>query len=133
MRTHFVAPSALFLILASTTTLLRAQDPEELKTERIEAVAQKMTDQMATRLDLTPGQVTQVHGINLTFAQKAAPIVKGSGSKRSKLQALKPLGADRDSALQQVLSADQMTAFRNLQQENRKRMKQRYKARHAGG
>ncbi|HMC97444.1 MAG TPA: hypothetical protein VKG92_07325, partial [Flavobacteriales bacterium] len=63
-------PFRIVSILAFSAIVgaLHAQDIDTLKTWSVEEFAQKMTDQMTTRVPLRPEQIPQVQKINLKFA-----------------------------------------------------------------
>lgn len=121
-----IASILAFSVIAGA---LHAQDLDTLKTWSVEEFAQKMTDQMNTRVPLLPEQVEQVHKINLKFAGQVMPVVKGDGNQSSKLEAVKEFDRDRSAELEIFLSPEQMRQVRQIQQENRRKMKQRYHAR----
>ena len=109
---------------------LGAQDIDTIKTWSVEEFAQKLTDQMAPRVPLTPEQIPQVHKVNLKFAEQSMPVVKGTDDQKRKLDAVRRFDRQRSQELELFLSPEQMRQVRQIQSENRKKMKQRHYERH---
>ena len=121
-------PFRIAVILAFSTIVgwSHAQSIDTLKTWSVEEFAQKMTDQMTTRVPLAADQIDMVHRINLKFAGQVMPVVNGTGDQKTKLAQVKEFDRQRSDELEVFLSPEQMRQVRNIQGENRKRMKQRY-------
>ncbi len=130
MNTIFLKRAFVGLSFFVSIGMLHAQTMEEMKAWSVDEFARKMTDQMSTRASLSPGQVDQVHAVNLKFAGLVMPVVKGDGDHRSKLSAIKGFDNQRSEELEIFLGAEQMRQVRQVQNENRRKMKQRYYERH---
>lgn len=126
MNTTLPLRTVLTLIFIAAVSVVRAQSIDTLKTWSVEEFAQKMTDQMTTRVPLAADQIDMVHRINLKFAGQVMPVVKGSGDQQSKLSQVKAFDRQRSDELEIFLNAEQMRQVRQIQYENRKKMKQRY-------
>ncbi|MEO8588029.1 MAG: hypothetical protein ABI432_01570 [Flavobacteriales bacterium] len=120
----------LVLLFSAIAGALHAQDLDTVKTWSAEEFAQKMTDQMTTRVPLRPDQIEPVSRINLKFAERAMPVVKGAGDQKSKIAAVKKFDHERNEELELFLDSEQLRQVKQLQYENRKKMKQRYHERH---
>ena len=130
MRALSLYRIVMILTFSTTVGLVHGQDLDTLKTWSEEEFAQKMTDQMTQRVPLRPDQIDMVHRINLKFAGQAMPVVKGTGDDKSKVSTVKKFDKQRSDELEIYLNPDQMRQVRLIQQENRKKMKQRYYEKH---
>lgn len=117
---------ALILVLSVISVTLRAQDLEQIKTWSAEEFAQKLTDEMTTRAPLTQEQVEPVNKINLKFAEQVLPVVNGSDDPNAKLATVKRLDRERSVELKVFLTPEQMRQVKQVQTENRKKLKQSY-------
>lgn len=75
--------------------------------------ADAQTAYMTTTLSLTPEQQTKVAAVNLTYAQKAQPILVGDGWAMTKAKALRALQDEKDVALAPILTPAQLGTYRN--------------------
>ena len=126
MRVLLIFRIALILVLSVTSVSLRAQDLEEIKKWSATEFAQKMTDEMTTRAPLTEEQIDPVNRINLKFAEQVLPVVNGADEPDKKLAVVKRLDKERSEELKVFLSAEQMRQVKQVQTENRKKLKQSY-------
>ncbi len=126
MKTTFLHRTVLALWFIASVGILHAQSIDTLKTWSIEEFAQKMTDQMKTKVPLAVDQIDMVHRINLKFAGQVMPVINGTGDQKSKLARVKEFDQQRSGELEVFLNAEQMRQVRNIQTANRKKMKQRY-------
>ena len=117
---------SLTLVLSVITGSIHAQNIEEIKTWSVEEFAQKMTDQMTLRVPLDSAQVSMVHRINQKFAEQSMPILKGTDDPKKKVAVIKEFDKQRSGELEVFLGAEQMRQVRQIQAENRRKMKQRY-------
>lgn len=122
--------AALIIILAIAMRGAQAQDLDSVKTWSVEEFAQRLTDQMIPRVPLSPEQVDPVHKINLKFAGQVMPVIKGEGDQKSKLYKVKDMDRQRTGELEIFLNTEQMRQVRQIQAENRRKMKQRYTEKH---
>ena len=125
-------PFRIVSILAFSAIVgaLHAQDIDTLKTWSVEEFAQKMTDQMTTRVPLRPEQIPQVQKINLKFAGQVMPVLQGTGDQKSKVNRVKEFDRQRNNELAIFLDSEQLRQVRQIQYENRRKMQQRYHERH---
>lgn len=90
-----------------------------------EATSKVMTDHMKTQLSLSDEQYQKAALINLDFSKGVAE-VKNSGAERSaQFSKMRELKQKRETALKMVLSEQQFTQFKALQQEKRKAFRER--------
>jgi hypothetical protein len=130
MNTTFLQRTVLALSFVAIVGSLPAQDIDTLKTWSVEEFGQKLTDQMIPRVPLNPDQIDQVHKINLKFAGQVIPVVNGAEELKSQLDVIRGFDRQRTNELEIFLGAEQMRQVRQIQTENRKKMKQHYYERH---
>ena len=75
------------------------------------------TNMMKTKLNLDAGQVNKVAAINLNYAQKFEPIVKGNDSRLTKFRQAKALQAAKDKELQAVFTTTQFKQYQDFEAE----------------
>ena len=90
--------------------------------------AGQLTDSLQKALNLSDDQRAKVYPIELEFTQKAESIRQNNEGKAQKLKALKNLDEKRDSQLKEVLSETQFAMYSEGKKDNRKQMKEKYKA-----
>jgi len=73
--------------------------------------ADAWTDAMAAKLDLSPVQLEKVSALNLEFAEKAEPVIKGSGGRFSKIREIRSLETEREKKLESLISTEQFKTF----------------------
>jgi hypothetical protein len=78
---------------------------------------------MTNKLDLSPEQVKKVSAINLKYAQKFQPIIKGTGDKQTRLQQAMALQAQKDKELQLVFDKKQFADYQEFEEQLKSRMK----------
>ena len=66
---------------------------------------------MQTKLGLSEQKLAEIQAINLQFAEKAEPILKGSSMSLIKMNDMKNLQEQKDQALKQVLSEPQFKLY----------------------
>ncbi|MCW5892069.1 MAG: hypothetical protein KIT14_16215 [bacterium] len=92
-----VAPAAAQLdVLAKTTPAQRAA---------------AQTAYLKTALVLTPDQTTQVAALNLRYAEKAEPVLKGSEWAMKKASEIRALQDAKDGELKALLTSDQWSTY----------------------
>ncbi|WP_053971413.1 hypothetical protein [Mangrovimonas sp. ST2L15] len=96
------------------------QTPEEKATA--------LTENMQEQIGFSDETYKKVYEVNLTFATKTQSLKTQDLSKMKKFQALKDLDEERDTSLKQILTEDEYDAFQDHKKENRKTMKEKFKA-----
>lgn len=85
------------------------------------------TEFAKTHLDLSPEQEKQVAAIDLEFAKKADPVIKGSSGLLAKGRALREQKAEKLERMKQVLSTEQFERYQQLQSELRETLLEKLK------
>jgi hypothetical protein len=116
----------LILVLFVITNSLRAQNFGDLDTWSVEEFAQKLTDQMTPRVPLDSAQVIMVHRINQKFAEQTLPVVKGTETTNRKVEIVRGFDDERRDELKVFLGAEQMRQVKQIQSENRRKLKQEF-------
>lgn len=96
---------------------------QSLKDKTPEQRAQMQTNMMKAKLKLDSAQVLKVQGINLKYAQKLDPVIKGDGGKLSKFRQLKSIQKDKEKELKVVFTANQFKEYQQLQAEMKEKLK----------
>jgi len=105
---------------------LRAQaNIADLKNATPEQRAQMQTGMMKAKLKLDTSQVLKVQAINLKYAQKFEPIIKGSDGRMKKMREVMSLQKQKDAELKQVFTAEQYKQYQDFEQEMKSKMKSR--------
>ena len=111
-----VVACALYLLLIAATA--QAQFAGLAKTTP-EQRATAWTDVMEAKLDLSAAQLEKVSALNLESAQKAEPVIKGSGGRFSKIRQLRSIEAEKEKKLASLISAEQLETFESSSSELR--------------
>jgi hypothetical protein len=94
---------------ADTIAKLKAATPDQR--------AQMQTDLMKQKLSLTAEQYKQVSAINLFYARKIEPILRGDANRYSKYLQISPLLDEKDEKLKAVFSAGQFKKYQDVKSE----------------
>jgi len=122
--------SLVTLVLALVTLALpivaAAQDPSAaLAKSTPEERAAFQTEYMKTKLALADEQAPKVQSINLDAAQKMEPVIKGTDGPLVKLRQARAIEAEKEAALQGVLTPDQFQKFLAMKDELRQKLEQK--------
>jgi len=109
-----------------------AQERPTLANSTPEQRAKLQTEFMTSKLDLGTEQATKVQGINLKYAEKMEPVLKGSESQMLKVRAAAEISRNKDTELKQVLSDEQYKKYLGSKDELRARTEQRLEDRATG-
>lgn len=104
-----------------------AQDKDAkalLKESTPEQRAALQTGFMKNKLKLDTTQVTKVQAINLKYAQKLDPVMKGDGRKLKMLREAMSIQKDKDAELKTALTADQYKQYEAMKEEMREKLKE---------
>lgn len=85
--------------------------------------ADSQTRFMKNKLGLSDSKLAEIQAINLQFAEKADPIIKGSSMSLIKMNDMKNLQEQKDQALQQVLNEQQFQLYANSKDELKEAVK----------
>jgi hypothetical protein len=111
-----------------------AQDPLDA-VERLppDARAKLQTALMQEKLALTPVQLPKVEAINLATAQKMQPVLEGRQGALMRLREMRANEAERDTALQGVLTPQQFQQWLAAKDEIRQKVEEKAVERGAAG
>ena len=126
MRTRQITVvfSTIAVVLLASALTASAQ-LDKLKDTTPEERAKAQTVFMKSKLDLTNEQMPKVADINLRYAQKMDPIIKGSGGPFMKMREMKEVNDAKETELQQVLSADQFQKYLASKEEMRQKLEEK--------
>lgn len=102
-----------------------AQTGADLKNKTPEQRAQFQTEMMTSKLKLNTDQQTKVQAINLKYAKKMEPIIKGDAGRFQKFKQAKALLKDKDNELKAVFTADQFKQYLDFEAEMRQKVKEK--------
>jgi hypothetical protein len=118
----------LFFVVTSTfaASSLHAQaSMDNLKNATPEQRAQMQTGLMKNKLKLDTNQVLKVQAINLKYAQKFEPIIKGSDGRMKKAREAMALQKQKDAELKPIFTPAQYKQYQDFEQEMKSKMKSR--------
>ncbi|MGZ5070685.1 MAG: hypothetical protein ACXWF8_14470 [Methylobacter sp.] len=72
---------------------------------------------MKTKLNLSQDATAKVQAINLEYAEKVEPVLKGSGIGLLKMLDIKAIWQQKDEALRNALTPEQFDAYDNAKDE----------------
>lgn len=104
MNGRIALTCSIGLALATLAAPLRADEASGLKTTTPEERADYQTGLLKDLLDLTPDQVAKVAALNLEYAKKIDPILKGDLGRYEKYKQANALLAAKDAAIEPLLS-----------------------------
>ena len=96
--------SRLFALAASAQL-------DELKNTTPEQRAKALTEMMKTKIGLTPEQTGKVAELNLTYAKKIDPLIKGSAGPFVRMGEMKKINEEKEAELKQILSPQQFEKY----------------------
>ncbi len=109
--------SLLALALLLPTSSVMANDLEFLLETTPLQRATVQTRFMQEKLGLTPEATHKINGINLVYAEKVEPILKGSSMLLVKVQDIKAILLQKDEILRGTLSPQQYERYRDSKDE----------------
>ena len=116
--------AAAVLALALSPLGVSAQ-MEKLANTTPQERATMQTQYMTTKLGLTPDQTQSVSALNLKYAQKMDPIIKGSEPPVMKLRQMRQLNEQKDAELKGLLQPPQYEKYLAAKEEMRDKLEQR--------
>lgn len=84
---------------------------DELKDTTPQQRAKAQTTFMKAKLGLSTEQIPKVEAINLKYAEKAEPVIKGDSGPFVKMRQMKEVNSEKESELQGVFSPDQFQKY----------------------
>lgn len=88
---------------------------------------------LKSKLGLEGAEAEKVAAINLKYAEKADPIIKGSDGPFMKMRQMKELQSAKDSELQGVLTPAQYQAYEAAREEMKEKVEQEIAKKVGGG
>ena len=101
---------ALALALALHAGAALAQ-PDALRNSSPEQRAAAQTEFMKGKLSLTPEQLPKIEALNLEFAKRLDPVLKGGDGPLVKARTIRTVESEKEAALQKILTPDQFQTF----------------------
>jgi hypothetical protein len=95
---------------------------EELKNTTPEQRAKALTEMMKTKIGLTPEQTGKVAELNLTYAKKMDPLIKGSAGPLVRMREMKQINEAKEAELKQILSPPQFDKYLASKEEMREKL-----------
>ena len=113
--------SLLFLFF---TSIVSAEDMTYLLQSSPGQRAESQTRFMKTKLDLSDDVAIKVEAINLEYAEKVEPVLKGSSLALIKKHDIEGIQEQKDNALRLVLTAQQYDIYVNSKDKLKQALKQ---------
>jgi hypothetical protein len=95
--------------------------------------ATAQTAMMKEKFDLTADQLPQVAAINLKYAQKMEPIIKGSSGTLMKMSQMRGVNEEKEAELKGVLSPEQFQKYLASKDEMREQFEEKIEEKSEGG
>jgi hypothetical protein len=127
-----VFPIALALCLVLSAAARAQGMADTLKSSTPQDRATFQTEYMKDKLALTAEQLPKVSALNLDTAQKMEPILKGDEGPLLKLRAMKGIEAQKETALQGILTPDQFQKFLAMREDMKQKLEQKLADKAAG-
>ena len=105
------------VVVAVLASQAPAADLDALKDTTPPERAKAQTAMMKGKLGLTDAEAAKVGPINLKYAEKMEPIIKGSEGPLMKMKAVRAVEEGKEAELKGVLTADQFTKFEANKEE----------------
>ena len=102
---------------------------DELKNTTPEERASLQTELMKSKLALTPEQTQVVTDLNLKYANRMEPIIKGSSNSLSKMFQMRKINNEKETELKRILSSQQWEKFDASRDEMRQQFEERIEKR----
>jgi hypothetical protein len=122
-----VAAGSLLLAFVASAQLA------ELKNTTPEQRAKALTEMMKTKLALTPEQTDKVANLNLAYAKKMEPLIKGSEGPFVRMREMRQLNQAKEAELKQVLSPQQFENYLASKEEMREKIVDKIEEKSQGG
>ena len=122
-----------FVAVALLAPRAFAADLDNLKNTTPAERANAQTAMMKTKLELTDEQLPKVAALNLKYAERMEPILKGSEGRLVKMRSARDIQAAKEAEMKGLLSPEQFQKFQAAKEEMRAQMAERIKERRAQG
>ncbi len=129
---------SLAAVLMLTGGMASAQNQMQTKMQELAQTtpdqrAELQTSMMKTKLSLTDQQLPEVQKINLDTATQMQPVIAGSDGPLIKMRKAKTIEAQRDTALQKVLTPDQYKQWQAEKEQMKQQIQTKLAEQHASG
>ena len=115
---------AVTLLFLFFTSIVSAEDMTFLLQSSPSQRAESQTRFMKKKLALSDDVAIKVQAINLEYAEKAEPVLKGSGLGLIKKHDIEGIQDQKDNALRLVLTTQQFDIYVNSKDELKQALKQ---------
>lgn len=115
----------LFAVMALAASVQAQNRLELLQDTTPEFRAEVQTKFMKRKLHLTEKQVRKVSALNLSYAEKIDPILKGPEGEFIKAAEIRRLEVEKEGALQEILSDEQFRTYLASRKELREKLLER--------
>lgn len=102
--------------------LVASAQLDELKNTTPEQRAKALTEIIKTKVGLTPEQTGKVMDLNLEYAKKMDPLIKGSAGPLVRMREMKQINQAKEAELKQVLSPQQFEKYLASKEEMREKL-----------
>jgi len=119
------------LVLAVTGVALLAGVPEafaqmdKLRNTTPAERAGMQTEFMKSKLDLTPDQTRAVTDLNLKYATKMEPVIKGSSGPLVRMRQMREINGEKETELKGILTPKQWQKYEAARAEMREKFEER--------
>ena len=107
----------ILLVLSLFSSVAPADMSDALENSTPEQRADLQTKFMTEQLKISGPTATKVQAINLKYAQKMQPIIKGTDGQLSKMMKIKGLMADKDQELAVAMTPEQFQSYEGLKDD----------------
>lgn len=108
---------AVAVLLIALAPAARASLMDDLAKTTPQERAGIQTAFMKTRLGLSPEEAQKIEAINLKYAEKTEPVIKGDDGMFAKARQMREIQAEKDAELQTALSPQQYQAYQAAKDE----------------
>ena len=113
-------------------TLAASAQLDELKNTTPEQRAKALTEMMTTKLGLTPEQTGKVAELNLTYANKMDPLIKGSAGSLVRMREMKQINQAKEAQLKQILTPQQFEKYLASKEQMRENLAEKVEEKSKG-
>jgi len=131
MRNYMIRVSGFLLCLLfalSSSSIAQMKDTTTAKRVRFtpEQRADKMSDKLDRRLNLSQQQDKDIHAINTDIAKRMEELKRNASlSKKDKMQQMKTLNEERSQRFKSVLTPDQYKKWNDWEMKKKEQMEAR--------
>lgn len=123
----------MIVMLLCVASVARADMMADLAKTTPQERAGIQTAFLKEKLGLSPEEAAKVGAINLEYAEKAEPVIKGSDGPFSKMRQMKAIQGEKDDAMKTALTPAQYQAYDAAKDEMKEKFEQAIAKKVAGG